>query len=176
MYRIMVPLDGTPRAEHAIMWADALATALDGELHLVRVVTVMDVDRAPTDEEERASVHDARAYISAKETETAARRPAKVIALLSEQTAPEVLAVYAKEHAIDLVVMVGHGRSGVMRTLAGSVAGELVHDAAVPTLVIGPHAVDRAAELPDRILVPLDNSDLARTILAPLLPLARLRG
>jgi len=176
MYRILVPLDGTRRAERAIPWAQVLADPLEAELYLVRVVPVIDPARTPAGEFEETVVNDARAYISAAGEKVSGVPLATAKVLLSQRPPAEELAAYAQEHEIDLAVMAGHGRSGIMRVLAGSVAGEIVHQLALPTLVIGPEALERPAKVPGTILVPLDNSSLARTILAPLAPLASPEG
>lgn len=50
------------------------------------------------------------------------------------------LADYLWEHEIDLVVMATHGRAGVKRWIGGSVSDEVMREAQVPALLLGPQA------------------------------------
>jgi nucleotide-binding universal stress UspA family protein len=79
--------------------------------------------------------------------------------------------------AIDarLVVMATHGRGGLERAWLGSVADDLVRRSPIPLLLLRPGAdAATSAVRVRRILVPLDGSVLAETILEPALDLARL--
>jgi nucleotide-binding universal stress UspA family protein len=60
--------------------------------------------------------------------------------------------------------MTTHGRGGLARLLHGSVAEGLVRRCPAPVLVVHPGQVDAACRF-RRVLVPLDGSDLARSIL-----------
>ena len=68
----------------------------------------------------------------------------------------------------DLIAMATHGRGALSRGLLGSVTDEVVHTSSLPTLTVRP---DRAMVYEDRdatvssILVPLDGSTLAETVL-----------
>jgi nucleotide-binding universal stress UspA family protein len=77
---------------------------------------------------------------------------------------------YAAAHDIGLVVMTTHGRGAFSRFWLGSVADTLVRCAATPILLIRPRETPPdLAQIPaiKRILVPLDRSTLAETILPP---------
>ena len=45
---------------------------------------------------------------------------------------------YASEAAIDLIAMTTHGRTGLERLVAGSVASDVLHEATVPVLLYRP--------------------------------------
>ena len=47
-----------------------------------------------------------------------------------------IIADYAKQHGIDLIVMSTHGRSGLPRMMLGSVAEATIRTATVPVLTI----------------------------------------
>ena len=51
-----------------------------------------------------------------------------------------VIIEYAKEHAIDLIAMATHGRSGLSRAVQGSVASEVMQSGVAPVLLVRPLA------------------------------------
>lgn len=53
---------------------------------------------------------------------------------------------YARENAVDLIVMATHGRTGLARALMGSVAEAVTRTAPCPVLVVRPIPAGRAAE------------------------------
>jgi nucleotide-binding universal stress UspA family protein len=50
--------------------------------------------------------------------------------------ATEVLADYATQNGVDLIVIATHGRSGVSRWVWGSVADRILRSACVPVLMV----------------------------------------
>jgi nucleotide-binding universal stress UspA family protein len=52
---------------------------------------------------------------------------------------------YARENAVDLIVMATHGRSGLRETLQGSVTAEVVRSGVAPVLVVRPKDKKRLA-------------------------------
>jgi nucleotide-binding universal stress UspA family protein len=78
----------------------------------------------------------------------------------------------------DLIVMATHGRGAIKRIWLGSVADHVVRHATVPILLIRPQEPGAPAAEPEirGILVPLDLSELSRTILDPVIEFARLTG
>jgi len=79
--------------------------------------------------------------------------------------ADEILRVVS-EREPRLLVLATHGRSGLSRWRYGSVAGRLVREAPVPTVAVGPNALEEArAHAIRRILVPLDGSPFAEAAL-----------
>src|SRR5262249_19392216 len=77
----------------------------------------------------------------------------------------------------DLVIMTTHGRGVLGRFWLGSVADNLIRELPVPLLLVRPRETAPALEeVPDlrRILVPLDGSPLAETILEPAVALGSL--
>jgi hypothetical protein len=85
--------------------------------------------------------------------------------------APHILAA-AESRRADLIVLCSHGRTGFTRCVLGSVAHQLVHQSAVPVLVL---RESQSASLlspsdaacPLCTLVPLDGSPLAESALVP---------
>src|SRR5262249_53458191 len=77
----------------------------------------------------------------------------------------------------DLIIMTTHGRGPLTRLWLGSVADQLLRQAPVPILLVRPQkGQPDLAWKPklDRVLIPLDGSDLAETILEPALALGSL--
>ena len=59
---------------------------------------------------------------------------------IRDDNAVDGLADYLWEHDIDLVVMATHGRTGVKRWIGGSVSDQVMREARVPALLLGPQA------------------------------------
>ena len=80
--------------------------------------------------------------------------------------AAEILRV-ARERSCDLIVMSSHGRTGPRKWLLGSTVERVLRETAIPMLVVppadpGPIAVEDAARLIERIVVPVDLSQASR--------------
>ena len=181
--RIIVPLDGSGRAERAIPIAARLARASGGAIFLVRVVSTetASLPSAPgrplliqtVGETDRALAESYLAGIANSELLTG-------IEVYSEvpigAIAPSILSIASDKHA-DCIVICSHGYTGVTRWwMMGSVAAKVARFAATPVLVLregGPVPPERhPGEQPLRVLVPLDGSDDAKAALMPAATLA----
>jgi nucleotide-binding universal stress UspA family protein len=85
----------------------------------------------------------------------------------------------ARGENVDLIAMSTHGRSGIGRFLLGSVADRVTKHALAPVLLV--HVSDAEKELTapvsvQRILVPLDGSELAASVLPHVQTLAQCTG
>lgn len=76
----------------------------------------------------------------------------------------------------DLVVMSTHGRGGLGRIWLGSVADRLLHSVTVPLLLVRPRVegISPVPSVVERIVVPLDGSALAESVVEHAVTLARL--
>jgi nucleotide-binding universal stress UspA family protein len=90
------------------------------------------------------------------------------MACLSEDPAWAIVEV-ARELRPSLVAMATHGRSGVLRWVRGSVAERVLRACPVPVFLANPEGVDPGELLYGRVLVCLDGSERAASVL----PLAR---
>ncbi len=176
--RILVPLDGSFRAEQALPVAARIARATGGSLLLVQVINPP-IDYSgglapvPLMSEQLIELEMAGAaeYLKAV---------AALPMLAGIETRTEVsygipaqrLIGAAEAQGIDLFVLCSHGRTGFTRWALGSVAHTLVHQSTVPVLVLRESealarlsGVDMARPL--RALVPLDGSKLAEAALDP---------
>ena len=178
MYRnILVPLDGSSFAEQAIPVAVNLARRSGGSVTLARVHVSLAPAFAhglpPFDYElERGAREQVRAYI-----EPLARRfegnGVTVRPLTLDGAVIEALCDHVSSHDTDLVVLSTHGRGPLARFWLGSVADELIRKLTVPVLTVRPREEPDAKPAPAfrHILVPLDGSELAESILEPAIEL-----
>jgi nucleotide-binding universal stress UspA family protein len=183
MYRtILVPLDGSPFAEHALPVALALARRAGANLMLVTVATPLTeaytqgVYISPV-ELEQEIIAQRRAYLEATAEKLRARADVRVSCIVEHGEVALSLCDLLDAGQADLVVLATHGRGAVARFWLGSVADEMVRRASRPLLLVRPGAgaadLDREPEM-GRILVPLDGTKLAEQILEPTVAMAGL--
>ncbi len=172
--RILVPLDGSTRAESAIPVAARLAKASGGSVILLQVV-------APPVSPGKFHVPEAYPIVGTDLELAEANEYLKKVAQISVlggftteihaqvgSVAPEIISATQSLHA-DLIVMWSHGDTGFKRWALGSVAHKLVPHSPVPVLVLrdGGPIPETAADHPVRALVPLDGSPLSESALEP---------
>lgn len=189
---IIVPLDGSSLAESAVPVALSLLQPDDGRLILMRVPVYAET-QAPIGAEYnmfwpeirdapssfRQVYEDTEEYLS----HVAARCEKTGITVMTrveEGDRAGAIVDLAAETNADLIVMTTHGRTGVSRWIIGSITERVLHDAPCPVLAVRaqPDCVpDRPAPgVADRIMVPLDGSELAEPALAPALAIAKSTG
>jgi nucleotide-binding universal stress UspA family protein len=153
--RILVPLDGSQRAEQALGVAEELAQRLGVDLFLIRATT--SEAEALRDTVPRGSMGgpDTLDDIAIGVAEDRVQREADMAVLYLEskkqrleaagvRVATEVrsgnaaLAImeYAQEVQASLVVMATHGRSGLGRAIYGSVADAVLRESGTPVLLV----------------------------------------
>jgi nucleotide-binding universal stress UspA family protein len=137
-YKIVVPHDYGPDADHALEWAAALIKNAGGSLVLLHVILVpappiarmpMIPALRPTEDPDSSA---------AKLNEAAARHgvPAEVDTFQTNDAGPGIVQ-RSKELGADLVVIGGgSGRGGLSRALLGSVIDYVVWNAASPVVVV----------------------------------------
>jgi nucleotide-binding universal stress UspA family protein len=139
---ILVPLDGSERAEAALPLAMELARCYDRELLLVRASAPPSYPTAPelyiaSGDSASASRQQAESYlkdVAARVRDTGLRARTLVLAGPPEAELPALLA----REPIGLVILCTHGRSGAARLLLGSVARHLIYHATTPLIVLPP--------------------------------------
>ncbi|HBP22723.1 MAG TPA: hypothetical protein DEA08_33700 [Planctomycetes bacterium] len=185
--RIVVPLDGSELARRILPRAEELAQVYGADLVLLRV---LDPDA------DEASWERAREELAASQSELElAGLVARTRVVPGWDVAEAILAAVAEQEA-DLIAMTTHGRSPLAPWPFGSVAEKVFVQAEVPLLIkrvvelrdpeqepserrYFPAPAASAlpaltgASFPERILVPLDGSDLARRALLLLHSLLR---
>ncbi|SDD15355.1 universal stress protein [Paraburkholderia lycopersici] len=156
--RILVALDGSKTASHALDTAIGLARDTGAELQALYVIDlpVMAYDVPGYDpsivrdayiEEGRVIRADAEARMAQQGVKGASRSvevelPAQDVAQCIERAA-------AQWHA-DLIVMGTHGRRGVRRLVLGSVAERVLRSACRPVLLVPERAASPAQEAPSQ--------------------------
>jgi nucleotide-binding universal stress UspA family protein len=143
--RILVPLDGSPRAESVLPIASALARAHEAEVVLVHAVPAPALTRTgpPTTEDvdlERR-IHERNARVAESYLSTLAARfqgapvLSRTVVVEGMDVRAEVLRAAEREGA-DLVVACAHGSTGNVDRACGSIAGYLSVRTSVPLLLV----------------------------------------
>jgi nucleotide-binding universal stress UspA family protein len=176
--RILVPLDGSTRAERAIPVAARITRTSGGSVILVRVVSspIMlwsSLVQEPGVVQTVIDTHlsEAEKYLSTLTSSPELDGVPTETMVLSGPVASTLLAVARSSHA-DLVVLCSHGYTGMTHWVLGSVAEKVARHAPVPVLVLREGGPMPAGLHPDptrplRVLVALDGSARAKTALEP---------
>ncbi|MDP2729333.1 MAG: universal stress protein [Dehalococcoidales bacterium] len=158
--KILVPLDGSELSELALPYAEELAGAFNSDVELVYVC----------EPEESKYRHMHQLYIEKIAAQVRihiraypgreAGLAAKVKAVVLDGEAADEIIDYADKNDISLIIMVSHGRSGIMPWAMGGTAMKVIQrtDKSVLLARAGCPQAD-AGKLFSRILVPLDGSD-----------------
>jgi nucleotide-binding universal stress UspA family protein len=171
--RLLVPLDGSERAERALPVAERIAQAIHAPVVLVQVVALAPFPNpygAPIPPGVYQQVMDDAlrlATASLDRTAAALRQRGLVVETRVERGEPaSTLLDLLPALQVGLVVMTTHGRTGLARFALGSVADRLVRYGHVPILLVRALAAAPAGTTPlDSALVPLDGSTLAEAAL-----------
>lgn len=157
---ILVPLDGSRLAEHALPAARRIAGETGATIVLVRVAHAADLFTAPL-AAPTAAVQEADTYLWQTQ-QTLVRDGFTVRTEVLCRDPAEAIVLAATIHDADLIVMSTHGRSGFSRAVLGSVAEQVLHMAPVPVLLVRVfHLTGRTLTGSYRkILVPLDGTPL----------------
>jgi nucleotide-binding universal stress UspA family protein len=180
MFRnVLVATDASPLSQKAIPWALA-AAGPNGAIHLVHVheyLTPMAVEgmvmTGPADDLARREAEEAMLARLASQVQAAAHK----VVVTTRNVDPDGPLVDGFTEAAaatgsELVVIATHGRGPFARFWAGSVADELLKYSRIPVLFIRPTEPNAPVDLSQRpalkrILVALDGSHLAETIIDP---------
>jgi nucleotide-binding universal stress UspA family protein len=139
--KILVPLDGSNRAEKILPHVEALAVQNQATVTLLQIVppagdilTAGVITPLPDqlDSEKKLAesyLNSIKAGLQAKQIETRTR------VVVSGQVADAIVKI-ADEEKINLVAMSSHGHSGLSRVFYGSVAAGLLHQIDRPLLII----------------------------------------
>ncbi|MFP3852947.1 MAG: universal stress protein [Anaerolineales bacterium] len=138
--RILVPLDGSARAEQILPHVEELALRFESEVILLRVIEPDSVytDFAQIQFDLQAierKENEAESYLAAKRDELKKMDiPVRVYRKLGDV----VLAIIeiARAEEVDLIALASHGRSGLARVFYGSVASALLQRIDRPLLLI----------------------------------------
>lgn len=172
MYKkILIPLDGSDFAQAILSYAKSIACNLEGaDIDLLHVYGTDERGLTP---KHRAYIEWAADAIRNYPRKMEGKGGDKVChinvrgELAAGRPADEILH-YADKNKIDLILMATHGRSGINRWAMGSVAYKVLRSARIPVWLVRDGISEEIIEdkLPERkILVPLDGSKLAESVL-----------
>ena len=142
MYKtILVPLDGSRRAEYVLQHAEQLALCYGAKLFLIRVVTppkAIEVQNSPPESFQHLidkRIGEAEMYLDGLKGEFMGRKIEVKSKVVFGSVVEEILDAAGREKA-DLIAMCSHGHSGISRLFYGSVAAGILNRVDRPLLVV----------------------------------------
>ncbi len=144
--KVLVPLDGSDFAEHAL---HAVYDLVRRDDVMVRLVRIPEIVAYPSTMYGVGSYEAVDAYMSAMQTESEEYliqmaehlkdRQGEVSWEVRDGSASAAILEAARDFDADLIAMASHGRSGFRRFLLGSVAEQVLHESHIPVMLVGPH-------------------------------------
>jgi len=176
--RILIPLDGSKTAEKVLPYARFLAGNLKLPVELLAVVDIVEI--ATHISADRARYLDTMIEDSVRNSEQYLRGIARTFpsgtkCTVEKGKAEQIIIETAAADKGTLVTMATHGRSGMNRWLLGSVAEKVLRGGTNPMLLVRATEegkTDGGATLKS-IVVPLDGSELAESVLPTVAELAK---
>jgi nucleotide-binding universal stress UspA family protein len=176
---ILVPLDGSARAEQALPLASHIARHTGGTISLLRVIppevgdSTYAYSRAGVlaDEVRTTLTEEAHNYLEHIAHSDMLAGVGVRTRVTTDPPVQEILS-YAQDEKTDLIVLCRHGFTGLKHWVMGSVAQKVVRHSPVPVLALSEKGLEASLVHPDkarpiRALVALDGSLLAEAILQP---------
>jgi nucleotide-binding universal stress UspA family protein len=171
---MLIPLDGSKLAESVLPYARALADAIEPRIELLRVVESVDFSRQLQANDPATEVvsRQSKQYL---EDIAQSFAGASVSCAVEQGEAAEIIIEKAAGDKGTLIAMASRGRSGIHRWLIGSVAEKVLRGAANPLLLVrgNEEAKNDGKATLTSIIVPLDGSQLAETVLPSIIDLAK---
>jgi nucleotide-binding universal stress UspA family protein len=172
--KMLVPLDGSAQAEGVLPYVEALARVPGSAVTLYHAIDPETLER---NDPAHARYLDhiiakvemrSRDYLRQVERRVRVHVPCVDTKVITGYAARAIVED-AESGGYDLIAMSTHGRSGLGRWVLGSTADKVLHGTELPVLLVRPsEAGEQAAvsSLPlQRVLVPLDGSELAESAL-----------
>jgi nucleotide-binding universal stress UspA family protein len=139
---ILVPLDGSKRAEKILPHVEGLATCLGSKLIFLDVVSpvyllmdpmvsYVDIDATET----KALVAEAKGYLESLARKFEGKN-IRVMTKVEQGPVVETIIEIARNEQADLIAMASHGRSGMGRVFYGSVAAGVLQRVDRPLLLV----------------------------------------
>lgn len=139
---ILVPLDGSPRAERILPHVEELAKKYEAKLIFLQVVEpvplnggkeghVLDAQAVEAEEKNKA----AEIYLNGIQGEFREKNYRTAVRLEGGPVVETIIRVAEREN-VDLIAMASHGRSGIARVFYGSVAAGVLQRVDRPLLLV----------------------------------------
>jgi nucleotide-binding universal stress UspA family protein len=158
--RILVPLDGSELGELALPFAEEVAAAFGSEVILLHVCETKVPEYHHTHQVYlEKMVKQTTDYVRAHRSEDAGLVRVKAVLLDGDPAAQ--ITEHAEQNDISLLIMVSHGRSGIMPWSMGSTAARILNQTVRPVLFIrAREPIPQAVISPPfgQIMLPLDGS------------------
>lgn len=177
--RMLIPLDGSKTAEKVLPYARSLAKKLKIPVELMTVIDIAEM--AMHVSPERARYLDTLVQEGIRSSQDYLGEIAQSFTGLSVKCtvdkgrAEDAIIESAAKSKDTLIAMATHGRSGVKRWMLGSIAEKVLRGATNPLLLI--RAEQEATTQGDAslksVIVPLDGSDLAESVLPMITEIAK---
>jgi nucleotide-binding universal stress UspA family protein len=140
--RILVPLDGSKRAETILPYVEDMALVRNSAIILLQVIEpgatmVTPYDMVPYYDADLAQqwVEEAKQYLGSV-SNAFKEKGLNVEALVEQGPVVRTILDVAEREDVDLIAMASHGRSGLARVFYGSVAAGILHQADRPLLLV----------------------------------------
>jgi nucleotide-binding universal stress UspA family protein len=139
-HTILVPLDGSKRAEKILPHVEILANCFSARVILLQVIeTIQPVDLDyPSDLVAETWINEhvqqAQAYFADLPWEY--KHEKKVEILIEKGPIVQTIIRIAEREGADLIALASHGRTGLARVFYGSVAAGILHSIDRPLLII----------------------------------------
>ncbi len=184
--RILIPLDGSQRAERALAISARIARVSRGSIVLVQAVGIPAqystyvygsyIAQTPMLAKEVIEAEEAKArtYLEIiQQSPVLAGIPTETAVLVGN--AAVAIEGYVEEQKVDLIVMCSHGDTGFKRWVLGSVAQKISRSIQVPVLILNQEGSQLDTAFPDRLrplrsivaMVALDGSPFAEAAIEP---------
>jgi nucleotide-binding universal stress UspA family protein len=166
---ILVPLDGSYLAEHAIPYGRAIAGP-EGRLIFLEVLPAPEPIRGPlgdqiVDAEQAGDMLVDEANTRLSETTNRWRPVSGEVEVETRHGSPiDQILKFAKDQGSAYIVMASHGKGALRRLAFGSVADEIARNSPIPVLLIHTGGEEPAIEAVTikRLILPMDGSELSQ--------------
>ena len=180
--KILIPLDGSKTAEKVLPYARHLARKFKTAVELLAVIDIAEM--ASHMAAEKARHLDTLIEDGVRSSDTYLRKVANsfdataVKCTVEKGLAQDTIIEKGEAEPGTLITMATHGRSGLNRFLLGSIAEKVLRGTANPLLIVRatePAQAEGEAGF-KKMIVPLDGSELAETVLPTVTELAKTIG
>ncbi len=180
--RIVVPLDGSTRAEQALPIAARIARASHGSVLLLSVLVPpmslsWSMQLPPSFPANQEAEHQATTAYLARLADSETLKGVETTTEVLKGQPARVILDTTEARSADLIVLCSHGRTGIKRWVLGSVAQKVARHSLVPVLILREGIGELASEHPRirsvRVMIALDSSPLAERALQPAVQLSK---
>jgi nucleotide-binding universal stress UspA family protein len=176
---MLIPLDGSQVAEQVLPYARSLAKPLAIPVDLLEVVDLETLRLLANPERGRyldtllsEKMESSKTYLEAI---AQTFQGTQVTCIVEKGNAEDAVIERAATDKGTLIVMATHGRSGIQRWVLGSVTDKVLHGSTNHLFLIRAHEQDKPVgeALLKKVIVPLDGSPVAETVLPYVIDLAK---